>query len=143
MALTDHNQKIQKAIQRVAAEYKKITYYHQDQNHQVETPYIILLEDALKFMGLEPITCLKCKSFMILRDGYLNNCPYATSDMDQDGHYIYRTNNGVKKLYFTVHGFKYFSLIYPSSKHSIIALYYISLESEYLRFSRDADGFLA
>jgi hypothetical protein len=138
---------MQESIQNIATEYRRITYWGHNQNHKMKTPYIISLADALIFLGSEPITCLQSKSFIIMRDIYLNdplyNFIYATSDMDRAGHYIYRMNSdGVENLYFTIHGLKYFSIIYPSPKHSIIALYYIDLESKYLRFARDAENFL-
>jgi hypothetical protein len=137
------------AIQTVAYEYTRLTYSDQDRRRQrypTKTPYIISLSDALIFMGLKPINSLNSPSFILLRDTYLMNplynFIYANSLLDQDGHYIYGSKKGAETLYFTIQGLKYFSIIYPSTKQSIIALYYISLESTYLKFSRDAEEFL-
>jgi hypothetical protein len=141
---------MQEAIQRLEVEYKRITYWDQDNKNQknsIKTPYIIPLSDALTYLDLESIDGLHSPAFILLQDTYfknpLYNFKYATSDMDQDGHYIYGIKKGVETLYFTIQGLKYFSLIYPSPNRSMIALYYINLESKYLRFERDADGFLS
>jgi hypothetical protein len=140
---------MQEAIQIVATEYKRLTYWEQDRQkpeYKLKTPYIIPLSEALIYMGLEPINCLDSTSFVLLRDTYLNNpiykFIYATSMMDRDGHFVYGCKNGVENVYFTIQGLKYFSLIYPSPKQATIALYYIGLESTYLGLARDADSFL-
>jgi hypothetical protein len=138
---------MQTTIQEIATEFKRLTYMDQDQKNMSESLYSISLGDAMSFIGCEPITCLQCLPFMRMQDTYLRNpifnFRYANSDTDPDGHYTYRTNpNCIEKLYFSITGLKYFSMIYPSPRLSIIIQYYINLESEYLGFSRDADKFM-
>jgi hypothetical protein len=134
-------------IQEIATKYKYLTYVDQDKKKRCESLYNISLSDAMIFIGCEPITCLQYKSFMRLRDtflkGVLFNFRYAKSNIDPNGHYLYHTDlDNIKKLYFSISGLKYFSMVYPSPNLSSIILYYMELESEYLGFTRDAENFI-
>jgi hypothetical protein len=146
--MSEHSNMLQKDIMYIAKEYKQIAYDSHDnyKKHHTNNPYQISLITAMKFVRID-ITCITCQEFIKFRDDYLlnplYNFRYAKNDMDLTGHYIYQPNlDGIETLYFTIKGFKYFSLLYPSPINSIISLYYIELESQFLKFTRDAEGFL-
>jgi hypothetical protein len=140
-------EQIKEAINGVADSYTQLTYFVQDEKHHMENQYSVSLPDAMTFIGLPSITSSQCPVYLQIKEQYLENklynFQYAQSNIDQNGHYIYQfDSDNNEMIYFTIIGLKYFSLIYPSRKQSIIALYYINLESDYLKFTKDAYGFL-